>query len=100
MGRRKTHPNSNSKMKQRIERVQSEKGKAKLHSNRKEIEMKTQRNPTRSKNDTAALGAVIKKVASQGLVRHVNGNTLDNREENLQRDTVSQSFQPLAPTVS
>jgi hypothetical protein len=55
--------------------------------------MKTPRNPTRPNNDKAVLRAVIKKVAAQGLLRHNNGNTLDNGVENLQWVTVLQAFQ-------
>jgi hypothetical protein len=62
-------------------------------SNRKESRMKAQRNPSRRPNDKTVLRAVINKVAAQGLVRHVNGNTLDNHVENMQRVTVLQAFQ-------
>jgi hypothetical protein len=49
-------------------------------------------NPTMENGGAAALRAIIRKVASQGLVRHMNGNTLDNRVENLQYVTVAQAF--------
>jgi hypothetical protein len=48
--------------------------------------------PTMENGAAAGLRTIIRKVASQGLVRHMNGNTLDNRVENLQYVTVAQAF--------
>jgi hypothetical protein len=48
--------------------------------------------PAMENGSTTTLRAIIRKVASQGLVRHMNGNTLDNRVENLQYVTVAQAF--------
>lgn len=39
------------------------------------------------------LKRIIKKANSAGLIRHVNGNTLDNRIDNLVRVTAFQAFQ-------
>lgn len=35
---------------------------------------------------------ISRKLQKKGLIRHVNGNTLDNRIKNLQRVTVVDSF--------
>jgi hypothetical protein len=35
---------------------------------------------------------IITKLDSYGLIRHVNGNTLDNRKANLQRVTATEAL--------
>jgi len=42
---------------------------------------------------------ILKKITEQGLIRHVNGNTCDNRLQNLQRVTALQAFQNKGWTV-
>lgn len=41
----------------------------------------------------ATVRAVLQKVSDHGMIRHINGNTHDNRVENLQWVTVLQAFQ-------
>jgi hypothetical protein len=61
-------------------------------SERDQSMLKVRKSNPAMENGAATLGAIIRKVASQGLVRHMNGNTLDNRVENLQYVTVAQAF--------
>jgi hypothetical protein len=61
-------------------------------SERDQSMLKVRKTSPTMENGAATLGAIIRKVASQGLVRHMNGNTLDNRVENLQYVTVAQAF--------
>ena len=42
--------------------------------------------------DRSKLKAIILKLERIGLIRHVNGNTMDNRIANLQRVTVKDAF--------
>ncbi len=42
--------------------------------------------------DTEQIKGVIDKVSKEGLIRHVNGNTLDNRRQNLQKVSVIEAF--------
>lgn len=43
-------------------------------------------------NVDARVKAIVIKLDNHGLIRHVNGNTLDNRVTNLQRVTVLQAL--------
>ena len=43
--------------------------------------------------DRTKLKNVLNKAERKGLIRHVNGNTLDNRISNLQRVSVKDAFQ-------
>jgi hypothetical protein len=62
-------------------------------SERDQSMLKVRKTNSAMENGAAAgLRTIIRKVASQGLVRHMNGNTLDNRVENLQYVTVAQAF--------
>jgi hypothetical protein len=107
--RRKRHRNRNTKMKRHIKSVQSRGTKKRnrilyhIEKRRHHLRMKPQRNPSRRPNDTTVLRAIIKKVASQGLMRHINRNTMDNRVENLQWVTFCKCFStrrgPLTPSV-
>lgn len=44
-------------------------------------------------NVDLAVKAIVIKLETEGLIRHVNGNGLDNRLVNLQRVTVLQALQ-------
>lgn len=58
--------------------------------------MKTQKQPSEPKvkvgKTAPCLLAVLMKAQRQGLIRHVNGNTHDNRVVNLQRVTPLEAF--------
>jgi hypothetical protein len=43
--------------------------------------------------DIKQIKAIVDKVDRQGLIRHVNGNTGDNRIANLQRVTAKEAFE-------
>lgn len=46
-----------------------------------------------TKTPKSTVVAILRKAAKEGLIRHVNGDTSDNRVANLQRVTVLQAFQ-------
>ena len=43
--------------------------------------------------DSNKLGKILIKLNEIGLIRHVNGDTLDNRRQNLQRVSVPDAFE-------